>query len=893
MSFSNKNGRKKIGLGDLGKLNGDNKIDFSKKINQGSFLQKNDPFNNFKSIDSDTPIEKDSKLPNLGNQQASQFRKFDFSSLKENKSTEQQTANSQNNISDQNNQSNNQSSIIRNPVEQFRKPVFSFQEENANNGNNDNNKNAYITNDKFSRNSNFRNKTYNQASKQMPNSGINENNYNKNFRGNFQNLKSDNNNKFFKKSNAIKIKLKDYKKKDKDNEGNIFKKTLHTGSNVDKYSVNGMLKTMSSNIELDTEIDDVLGNVINVKLSGINSANALQKMRKTRVAKDNTKHQSFNIPIVREITIYNDEISLTNLASQMAVSVKDLVKILYKEGINIDAEGQTNIGDTIIDGDTAELVAENCGNKIKRISDNDDDNTFKNTIANNRQNLKTRSPIVTIMGHVDHGKTTLLDTIRKTSVASGEAGGITQHIGAYRTKVGDRWITFLDTPGHAAFTEMRARGANVTDIVIIVVAADDGIMPQTEEAISHAKTAGVPIIVAINKIDKPEANIERTKQMLLQYELVPEDLGGDIMVIPISAKEGKNVDKLLEAVLLQADVLDLKANYDGCAEGIVIETKMDKKRGVLATIIVKEGTLCQGDFVIAGQHYGKIKGMFDENQKMLKTAEPSVPVEILGLGSVPETGDIFYAVKNEKDVKAILANRQDKAKQESQNMKLGISASDMLAQISGKEEKKKVSFIIKADTKGSLEAIVNTIIKFENEEVKPNIAHGAVGAVNESDVLLASTCGAKIMTFNTQKADKKTLDEAEKRNIEIRDYKIIYEMFDDIKDILSGKLKPIIKKEIQGHAEVKAIFEISKVGKIAGCLVKDGKICRGANVAIIRNGVCVFETKCDSLKHEKENVKEIQSGQECGIGLEKIEDVKQGDILEFFTTKEEQSKLSK
>ena len=894
MSFSGENGRKKIGLGDLGKLNTGNKIDFGKGLGKNGLLQKSNPLNSFASINSDMPMELNSQVQVFSNQQANQFRKFDFSSFKENNNKEQQPTNLQSAISNQNSQSNNKSPIIKTPVEQFRRPTFSFQKESNNNSKNNSNKNTYIKNDKFGKNNNFQNKTYVQNNKQLGNENANDNRYNKNFRGNFQNVKSDNNNnKFFKKSNAVKIKLKDYKKKDKDNEGNVFKKTSHTGSNVDKYSVNGMLKTMSSNIELDTEIDDVLGNVINVKLSGINSANALQKMRKTRVAKDSTKHQSLNLPIVREIKIYNDEISLTNLAAQMAVSVKDLVKILHKEGIDIDAEEQANIGDTIIDGDTAELIAENCGNKIKRISDNDDENAFKNTIANNRQNLKTRAPIVTIMGHVDHGKTTLLDTIRKTSVASGEAGGITQHIGAYRTKVGDRWITFLDTPGHAAFTEMRARGANVTDIVIIVVAADDGIMPQTEEAISHAKTAGVPIIVAINKIDKPEANIEKTKQMLLQYELVPEDLGGDVMVIPISAKDGKNVDKLLEAVLLQADVLDLKANYDGCAEGIVIESKMDKKRGVLATIIVKEGTLCQGDFVVAGQHCGKIKGMFDENQQMLKTAEPSVPVEILGLGSVPETGDIFYAVKNEKDAKEIVSKRQDKAKQEAQNTKLGISASDMLAQMTGKEMVKKVSFIIKADTKGSLEAIVNTIIKFENEEVKPNIAHGAVGAVNESDVLLASTCGAKIMTFNTQKTDKKTLDEAEKRNVEIRDYKIIYEMFDDIKDILSGKLKPIIKKEIQGHAEVKAIFEISKVGKIAGCLVKDGKICRGANVAILRNGLCVFETKCDSLKHEKENVKEIQSGQECGIGLEKIEDVKQGDILEFFTTKEEQSKLSK
>ena len=650
---------------------------------------------------------------------------------------------------------------------------------------------------------------------------------------------------------------------------------------------------MSNNIELDTEIDDVLGNVISVKLSGINSANSLQKERKIRTSTgNNIPKVNFNQQITRDIKIYNNKISIANLADQMAITAKELVKILQNEGIEVGEKETNAFGDIEIDGDTAELIANSYGHKITRLSDDDAENSFISAMQSSRTNVKPRAPIVTIMGHVDHGKTTLLDTIRKASVASREAGGITQHIGAYRTKVGDKWITFLDTPGHAAFTQMRARGAKVTDIVVIVVAADDGIMPQTEEAINHAKTAGVPIIVAINKIDKPDANIERTKQMLFQYGLVPDDLGGDVMVIPISAKEGKNIDKLLEAILLQAEMLELTAAYDGIPDGFIIEAKMDKKRGALATLIVKEGILSQGDFIIVGEQYGKIKGMFDENGKMLKTAEPSVPVEILGLNAVPNAGEIFYAVKNEKDVKEILLDRQEKAKLNAQNKKSGSSSADLLSRLKGEDKVKKIAFIIKADTKGSLEAIINTIEKFENNEVKLKVAHSAVGAVTENDVLLASTCNSFIMTFNVQKPDKKVSDMAEKNNINIRDYKIIYELFDDIKDILSGKLKPVITKTIQGRAEVKMIFEISKVGKIAGCLVKDGTIVRGANVAIVRNGDVILETKCNSIKHGKENVKEIQSGQECGIGIDDISNVKPGDILEFFTTKEEKGQFT-
>lgn len=855
------------------------KIGFSK---MPSFSNKKNNFNtNFNGHNNNFSFQEkkqnyqDNKQ-NQKNQITNQFRKIDFSSFSK-------RPENKDNIRTQEQNFTKTSGKIENnyqQMQQFRKPTFTFQNKFQNQSGDFKKK---ILEKKY--NNNAQKAQYNPISKDKFNNDFKKKN------DNFSQKKTGYSNDFFKKSTNIKIKLHGNTKKDNDEK--TFKKTSNTGKNFDKYSMSGMLKTISDNIELDTEIDDVLGNVISVKLSGINSANSLQKERKVRVSSGKNQNKvKFNKPITHEVIIYNNSIKLADLADQMAISLKQLINIFNREGITFDSQNQYDLAETIVDADTAEIIADCCGNKIKKVSDNDAENEFISTAKNSRTIIKTRPPVVTIMGHVDHGKTTLLDTIRKSSVANHEAGGITQHIGAYRTKVNDKWITFLDTPGHAAFTQMRARGAKVTDIVVIVVAADDGIMPQTEEAINHAKAANVPIIVAINKIDKPEANIEKTKQMLMQYDLLPEEFGGNVIVVPISAKDGKNIDKLLEAILLQAEILELKASYNGTPEGFVVEAKIDKKRGALATVIVKEGTLSQGDFIIVGEQYGKIKCMFDENGQMLKTAEPSVPVEILGLNTAPEAGDIFYAVKNEKEVKEILAKRQEKAKTSSQTSKSSVTIEDLMSQIKdSKQEIKTVSFIIKADTKGSLEAIVNTIKKFENQEVQIRIAHSGVGTISENDVLLAKTCNGYIMTFNTQKADKKVIEEAEKNDVEIRDYKIIYELFDDVKDIVSGKLKPVIKKTIQGHAEVKTIFEISKVGKIAGCLVKDGVVCRGINVAIVRNNAIVLETKCTSLKHGKENVKDIQSGQECGIGLENIDDVKAGDILEFFTTKEEKKSL--
>ena len=947
MSGSNeKKERIKIGFGtSFNKLNLNKKIDFSGGISNNNFAKSTDNnFSKFSNANSSYKFDdvfknnnantsnNNSNLENSDNSNKNffnqnQFRKVDFSNLSKNINKDNLNENDSKNINKNNKQNEKAENEIdktspnNNTVqkkEQFRKPVFAFEDSGGkkdqkedkfssskqddykkqNYKNNNFNHKKDFTNIKNDNNKNYVNKNnfgdktnkFNNDNKEIKQGVFNKdrkpfndfekkitNSFNKNFGNKFGK------NNFFKKNNQVKVKLKEGINKD-NGEQKSFKKSSNTGSNVDKYSINGMIKTISNNIDLDTEIDDILGNVISVKLSGINSANSLQKERKIRTSTNSDKKINFNIPIVREVEVFNDKINLSQFANQMAISTKDLIKVLQKEGIEID---NSDIDNFELDGDTAELVAQELGHKIVRKADDDVENEFINKIKGNRKDLKPRAPVVTIMGHVDHGKTTLLDYIRKTSVASGEAGGITQHIGAYRTKVKDRFITFLDTPGHAAFTQMRMRGAKCTDIVVIVIAGDDGIMPQTIEAINHAKTAQVPIIVAINKIDKPEANIERSKQMLLQYEVIPEDLGGDVMVVPISAKNGTNVDKLLEAILLQADILELKAYYDGGADGFVIESKLDKKRGTLVTVIVNNGILSQGDFIIAGEQYGKIKGMFDENGKMVKTAEPSVPVEILGLNSTPNAGEVFYAVKNEKDAKEFIEYRKTKAKEDEQKNKDGLNKNYILSKMNGESDKKTLSFIIKADTNGSVEAIVNTIEKLENDEVKIKVSHKGVGSVSENDVLLASSCNGFILTFNTQKCDKKVLELAEKNGVEIRDYKIIYEMFDDIDKIINGKLEPIQKKDILGNCEVKIIFEISKVGKIAGCLVKDGLISRGANVSVIRNGETIFETKCISLKHGKENVKEVKNGQECGVGLEKIDEIQQGDILEFFVIKEE------
>ena len=916
MSFNSSGSGNKPKLGTI-KL-GDLKV---KQVNGGGFLKTNFQVNSvdkLKSQNKDKDInsgfsEGFSKQEKTVEQKR-QFRNFDVSSFLEKNKIDNENENNNREITSQQKSENSfknnkkqeigSTSNANKNVVQFRKMNFNFANDNNTqqnkqeaslSGKSDFKRTEYNGNNGFfkKKNENFipRNNSFNNRGSQYNRFEKSGSSFNSNFTSKDKGYDGKNGNKSFSNSQGFRFKsnqvsIKRNLDQRKDNNSNSFKRSSRVSSGFDKYSINGMLKTMTNDIELDTEMDEVLGNVISVKLSGINTSNALNKEKKTRTASKNSHNLvHFSTPIVREIVIYNDIISIDDLAKQMAISSKELLKLMRSEGVEVeDTDYKSEI-----DGDTAELIANSCGHKIKRCYDDENEKDFIQNIKGNRNDLRRRNPIVAIMGHVDHGKTTLLDTIRKTSVASGEAGGITQHIGAYVANVGDRQITFLDTPGHAAFTKMRARGAKITDIVVIVVSADDGIMPQTIEAINHAKSAGVPIVVAINKIDKADANIERTENMLLQYEVVPEKLGGDAIVVPISAKNNINVDKLLNAILLQADVLDLKSHWQGNAEGTVVESKLDKKRGALVTIIVENGTLEQGDFVVAGSNYGKIKSMFDENGNVLKKAFPSMPVEILGLNATPEAGEKIYAVKTEKEAKGIIEYRENKEKERQNNLRAKSSVNDVLSKIrSGNENgKSELPLIIKADTKGSLEAIVGSVSEMKNNDVCVKVIHSGVGFVIENDVLLAQSCGGIILTFNVQKCDKKVLDLAEKSGVEIRDYKVIYEMFDDIEKLISGKLEPVFKNIVNGTAEVKAIFEISKVGKIFGCAVRSGKITLGSKVGILRNGERIYDTNCTSLRCGKENVKEVQNGKECGIGIAEIKDIQVGDVLEFFAVKEE------
>ena len=488
------------------------------------------------------------------------------------------------------------------------------------------------------------------------------------------------------------------------------------------------------------------------------------------------------------------------------------------------------------------------------------------------------------MGHVDHGKTSLLDAIRKTKVTEGEAGGITQHIGAYRVQVDGKPITFLDTPGHAAFTSMRARGAQVTDIAILVVAADDGIMPQTIEAINHAKAANVPIIVAVNKIDKEGANPDRVLQQLTEYELVPEEWGGDTIVCNISAKFGQGIENLLEMVLLTAEVSDLKANPDRQAKGTVIEAKLDKGRGPVATVLVQNGTLHAGDVVVAGTAVGRVRAMTDDDGKKIQSAGPSVPVEIIGLGEVPGAGDIFYAVDDERMARELVEQRKQKEKDERNKQFHKVTLDNLFASIQ-EGEMKELSIIVKADVQGSVEALRASLEKLSNEEVRVRVIHGAVGAINESDVMLAAASGAIIVGFNVR-PDRVATDSAAAQGVDMRMYRIIYDCIEEMEQAMKGMLAPKFREAVLGHAEVRTTFRVSGVGTIAGCYVQDGKIQRAAQVRIVRDGIVIHEGVLSSLKRFKDDVKEVASGYECGCGFENFNDIKEGDVFEAFVMEE-------
>ena len=533
----------------------------------------------------------------------------------------------------------------------------------------------------------------------------------------------------------------------------------------------------------------------------------------------------------------------------------------------------------VIDFDTAALVADEFGvTATPEVVVSIEEKLFDDT-EDAADQLVTRAPVVCVMGHVDHGKTSILDAIRHTNVTSGEAGGITQAIGAYRVSIDGKDITFLDTPGHAAFTAMRARGAMATDIAILVVAADDGVMPQTVEAINHAKAAGVDIIVAINKMDKPGANPDAIKQELTKYDLVPEEWGGDVICVPVSALTGKGIPELLESVLLVAEVKDLKANPNRRAKGVVIEAKLDKGRGPVATVLVQNGTLRNGDIIIAGTAVGRVRSMLDHNGKTMKEAGPSVPVEITGLSEVPSAGDEFQAVEDERMARTLADQRRAQAKEDVFKANARASLNDLFEQIS--EGVKTLNIIVKADVDGSVEAVKASLEKLSNEEVKVHVIHAAAGGITEGDVTFAAASNAIIIGFNVR-PDKSAMDSAERQNVEIRTYRIIYECIEEVQAAMKGMLAPKYKENLLGHAEVRQTIHVPSVGTIAGSYVQDGKITRQSQIRVLRDGVVIFEDKISSLKRFKDDAKEVAAGYECGIGLEKFNDIKVGDILEAF-----------
>jgi len=583
--------------------------------------------------------------------------------------------------------------------------------------------------------------------------------------------------------------------------------------------------------------------------------------------------------VKRHVTL-EGSIGVQSLAHQLGKKATEVIKRLMTMGTMVTINQELDI-------ETAVIIAEEFGATVE-IKASKEEELFAE-IEDNPEVLQPRPPVVTIMGHVDHGKTSLLDKIRETNVTSTEAGGITQHIGAYQVKVREQKITFLDTPGHEAFTAMRARGAQVTDIAILVVAADDGVMPQTIEAIHHAKAAKVPIIIAINKIDKANANQERIKQELTEYELVPEEWGGDTIMVPVSAMTGEGIDSLLEMIILIAEMAELKANPNRKAKGTVIEAMLDKGRGPVATLLIQNGSLDVGDFLIVGTTQGRIRAMFDYKGKKLKTAGPSTPVGILGLSDVPSAGDDFIAVEDEKLAKQVAEKRQQEKHQEEITKRSKISLDDLFSQIQ-QGEVKDLNIILKADVQGSIEAIKQSLEKLSNEEVRVNIIHSAVGGIKETDVMLAAASNAIIIGFNVR-PDVNARKVSEKEDVDIRTYRVIYDAIEDVKAALSGLLAPEIKEVDLGQAEVRATFKVPKVGTIAGCYVTEGKVLRSAKIRVVRDGVVIHDGELASLKRFKDDVKEVTAGYECGIGIERFNDIKEGDILEAYTFEEVKREL--
>ena len=657
---------------------------------------------------------------------------------------------------------------------------------------------------------------------------------------------------------------------------------------VPEIEVGRKLRTVDTrvnNVDLDRIDDEKIEELIpeNVK-QGDKKQKINQKKKQQQRQQHSTKQKRKPENVIKKVekkekkveplnVLVPNEITVGELASRMKKSPAEIIKKLMLLGI------MATVNETL-DFDTASLMVEEFGGIVEKEIILTDEEILFDDFEDTAEQLKPRSPVVVVMGHVDHGKTSLLDAIRDTNVTEGEFGGITQHIGAHRVRVGEKKITFLDTPGHEAFTAMRARGALVTDIAILVVAADDGIMPQTIEAINHAKAAEVSIIVAINKIDKDGANPDKVKQELMEHGLVPEEWGGDTICVEVSAKKRQNIKELLEMVLLVAEMKELKANPDRKAKGTVIESQLDKGRGSVATVLVQNGTLHVGDYVVAGTASGRVRAMNNDKGKSVKKAGPSIPVEILGLSEVPEGGDEFYVVEDERKARSVVENRKFQEKKEKQKSATAISLDNLFEQIEA-GKMKDLNIVVKADVQGSVEAVKQSLERISNDEVRVNVIHGAVGAINESDVMLASASNAIIVGFNVRPTNGAS-DAAEDAGVDLRMYRVIYDAIEDIEKAMKGMLEPTFREEVTGHVEIRTTFKVSGVGTIGGAYVLDGKIRRDSLVRVVRNGIVIHEGELNSLKRFKDDVKEVNAGYECGLSVSNYNDIKDGDIIEAY-----------
>ena len=765
--------------------------------------------------------------------------------------------------------------------------------QNNSNRNNPNNRNNYNRNNPDNRNGNSDNRNNNRFNNR--NGDYNNSNNGNNFRrnnGNFNNKNNYNGNNYNRRpldekgiekniknimavDTVEKEVVRDYSKNiDKQKVNNKFddnknkkSKSRKTENSFDE----GKLKSLKQTSKLSNMFEEQDGGMLDYY--DLTTQRGRKGKKKQAKNEERTKQKIFELT---EIEI-PDTISVKDIAAEMKKTTAEVIKKLLGYGIMATINQE-------LDFDTAFLVAGEFGITAKKKETVTDEDILFDDSEDKDEDLEVRPPVVVVMGHVDHGKTSLLDTIRKTNVIGGEAGGITQAIGAYKVKVNGREITFLDTPGHEAFTAMRARGAQITDIAILVVAANDGIMPQTIEAINHAKSAGIPIIVAINKIDLPDANVDKVKQELMNYELVPEEWGGDTICVPISAKNNVNIDQLLEMVLLEADVLELKANPHKQSKGVVIEARLDKNKGAIATMLVQRGTLDVGDTIIVGSSIGRIRAMTNENGKKVKSAGPSTPVEIMGLTEVPEAGDTFYEVKDEKTAKHLIEKRKREAREKAYGATTKVTLDNLFEQME-EGNLKNLNLIVKADVQGSVEAVKQSMEKLQNEEVRVKVIHAAPGAVNESDVTLAKVSNAIIIAFNVRPIPA-AKEMAEKEEVQIKQYSVIYQAIEEVEAAMKGMLAPKYEEKVIGNAEVRQTFRISNVGTIAGAYVLSGKVERNAGVRVIRDNVVIHEGKLATLKRFKDDAKEVSKGFECGIQIENYNDIKEGDIIEVYVMEE-------